>query len=47
MLALVVGEILELIEFAAFLLWLGYGFAMVSMLILRRTRKDAERPLKV
>lgn len=44
---IVTGEILELIEFASFLIWLFYGLAMVSLLILRVTMKDAYRPYKV
>lgn len=41
------GEILELIEFASFLIWLFYGLAMVSLLTMRRTMKDVYRPYKV
>ncbi|KAJ8950656.1 hypothetical protein NQ318_010857 [Aromia moschata] len=41
------GEVTQLIEFASFLLWLFYGLAMVSLIVLRRTMKDAHRPFKV
>ncbi|CAG9856952.1 unnamed protein product [Phyllotreta striolata] len=41
------GEILELIEFASFLIWFFYGLAMVSLIVMRRTMKDAKRPYKV
>ncbi|XP_056635372.1 b(0,+)-type amino acid transporter 1-like isoform X2 [Diorhabda carinulata] len=41
------GEILELIEFASFLIWFFYGVAMVSLIVMRSTMKDAKRPYKV
>lgn len=44
---IIVGNIIELIEFASFLIWVGYGTAMVSLLVLRRTQKDANRPYRV
>lgn len=44
---IVTGEIVELIEFVSFLIWFFYGMAMVSLLILRRTMKDAPRPYRV
>lgn len=44
---LFIGEIVELLEFASFLLWISYGCAMVSVLIFRKTKKDAPRPFKV
>lgn len=44
---IVTGEILELIEFASFLIWLFYGMAMVSLLVMRKTMKDAYRPYRV
>lgn len=44
---IVVGGITELIQFVAFLIWIFYGLAMVSLLILRRTKKHVHRPYKV
>ncbi len=44
---IVMGEIVQLIEFASFLIWFFYGVAMVSLLVLRKTQKDAHRPYKV
>nr|CAI5840588.1 unnamed protein product [Callosobruchus analis] len=41
------GDIQELIEFASFLIWFFYGVAMVSLLILRKSMKNAHRPYKV
>lgn len=41
------GDIQELIEFASFLIWIFYGTAMVSLLILRKTMKDVHRPYRV
>ncbi|CAH1982054.1 unnamed protein product [Acanthoscelides obtectus] len=41
------GDIQELIEFASFLIWFFYGVAMISLLVLRKTRKNANRPYKV
>nr|XP_023029682.1 b(0,+)-type amino acid transporter 1-like isoform X1 [Leptinotarsa decemlineata] len=41
------GEVLELIEFASFLIWFFYGVAMISLLVMRKTMKDAKRPYKV
>ncbi|KAL3283898.1 hypothetical protein HHI36_018067 [Cryptolaemus montrouzieri] len=44
---IVLGDIVELIEFASFLIWFFYGVAMVSLLVLRKTMKDVPRPYKV
>ncbi|CAG9821866.1 unnamed protein product, partial [Phaedon cochleariae] len=41
------GNILELIEFASFLIWLFYGIAMISLLVMRKTMKETHRPYKV
>ncbi|XP_076272347.1 b(0,+)-type amino acid transporter 1-like isoform X1 [Rhynchophorus ferrugineus] len=41
------GDIVQLIEFASFLIWVSYGTAMVSLLILRKTKADVPRPYKV
>lgn len=38
---------MELIELVSFLIWIFYGLAMVSLLVLRRTKKDVERPYRV
>ncbi|KZC04942.1 PREDICTED: b(0,+)-type amino acid transporter 1-like [Dufourea novaeangliae] len=50
MLALVcmlLGNIIALIEFASFLTWVFYGLAMVSLIVMRKTKPDAPRPYKV
>lgn len=47
LLCLMMGNIIALIEFASFLMWVFYGFAMASLLILRRTKPDAPRPYTV
>ncbi|XP_076170927.1 b(0,+)-type amino acid transporter 1 [Ptiloglossa arizonensis] len=44
---MLLGNIIALIEFASFLTWVFYGMAMVSLLIMRRTKPDAPRPYKV
>ncbi|XP_053970767.1 b(0,+)-type amino acid transporter 1-like [Hylaeus volcanicus] len=44
---LLLGDIIALIEFASFLTWVFYGLAMVSLLIMRRTKPDAPRPYRV
>lgn len=44
---LLLGNIIALIEFASFLTWVFYGFAMIALLIMRRTKPDAPRPYKV
>ncbi|KAB0796655.1 hypothetical protein PPYR_10716 [Photinus pyralis] len=44
---IIVGNINELIEFASFLIWVGYGTAMFSLLILRKTQPNAPRPYRV
>ncbi|XP_032668750.1 b(0,+)-type amino acid transporter 1-like [Odontomachus brunneus] len=44
---LLVGNIIALIEFASFLTWVFYGLAMVSLIIMRRTKPDAHRPYSV
>ncbi|XP_034195442.1 b(0,+)-type amino acid transporter 1 [Osmia lignaria lignaria] len=44
---LLLGNIIALIEFASFLTWVFYGFAMLSLIIMRRTKPDAPRPYAV
>ncbi|VVC39530.1 Amino acid/polyamine transporter I [Cinara cedri] len=41
------GDAISLIEFASFLCWMFYGFAMLALLVLRRTKPNAERPFKI
>ncbi|KAK4877142.1 hypothetical protein RN001_009648 [Aquatica leii] len=43
---ILIGNIGELIDFASFLIWVGYGFAMIALLVLRKTKKDANRPYR-
>ncbi|KAG7187648.1 hypothetical protein KM043_016706 [Ampulex compressa] len=47
LICLLVGNIIALIEFASFLTWVFYGLAMVSLIIMRRTKPDAPRPYAV
>ncbi|XP_011697917.1 PREDICTED: b(0,+)-type amino acid transporter 1-like [Wasmannia auropunctata] len=44
---MLLGNIIALIEFASFLMWVFYGMAMISLIIMRRTRPDAPRPYTV
>jgi len=44
---IIAGNIVELIEFASFLIWVFYGVAMGSLLVLRKTKKDVHRPYRV
>jgi L-type amino acid transporter 9 len=44
---IIAGDIASLIDFASFLIWMFYGIAMVALLVMRRTKKDEERPYKV
>ncbi|XP_033340763.1 b(0,+)-type amino acid transporter 1 [Megalopta genalis] len=47
LICMLLGNINALIEFASFLIWVFYGFAMVALLIMRKTKPDAPRPYKV
>lgn len=47
LLYLLTGDIIALIEFASFLTWVFYGFAMLSLIIMRRTKPNASRPYAV
>ena len=44
---ILVGNIIELIEFASFLTWVFYGLAMIALIIMRRTKPDVHRPYAV
>lgn len=44
---LMIGNIIALIEFASFLTWVFYGLAMISLIIMRRTKPNAPRPYAV
>ncbi|XP_073975764.1 b(0,+)-type amino acid transporter 1-like isoform X2 [Rhodnius prolixus] len=44
---ILVGSIIRLIEFVSFLIWIFYGLAMVALIIMRKTKKEAPRPYKV
>lgn len=44
---MLLGDIIALIEFASFLTWVFYGLAMLSLIIMRRTKPDASRPYAV
>ncbi|CAL1680734.1 unnamed protein product [Lasius platythorax] len=47
LLCLLLGDITALIEFASFLMWVFYGLAMISLIIMRRTKPNAPRPYAV
>lgn len=47
LICLLLGNITALIEFASFLTWVFYGLAMISLIIMRRTKPDAPRPYAV
>ncbi|CAG0917653.1 unnamed protein product [Notodromas monacha] len=40
------GDIRNLIDFVSFTTWIFYGLSMVSLMIMRRTKKDTRRPYK-
>lgn len=42
-----VGDITALIEFSTFFIWIFYGLAMCALLIMRKTKPDANRPYRV
>uniref|UniRef100_A0A1B6KW42 Amino acid permease/ SLC12A domain-containing protein n=1 Tax=Graphocephala atropunctata TaxID=36148 RepID=A0A1B6KW42_9HEMI len=44
---LLAGDMVSLINFSNFLLWIFYGLTMVTVFVLRRTRPDANRSYKV
>ncbi|XP_003425021.1 b(0,+)-type amino acid transporter 1 [Nasonia vitripennis] len=44
---MLVGDILKLIDFASFLIWVFYGLSMVALIIMRRTKPDVKRPYRV
>ncbi|XP_026461743.1 b(0,+)-type amino acid transporter 1-like [Ctenocephalides felis] len=41
------GDVIALIDFASFLIWFFYGCAMVSLLVLRKSKANVHRPYKV
>jgi solute carrier family 7 (L-type amino acid transporter), member 9/15 len=41
------GDIVSLIDFSSFLIWIFYGGAMVALLMLRSTKPKVHRPYKV
>ncbi|XP_058793128.1 b(0,+)-type amino acid transporter 1-like [Phymastichus coffea] len=47
LLCMLMGNIIELIEFASFLIWAFYGLAAVALVIMRRTKADVHRPYRV
>ncbi|XP_022909963.2 b(0,+)-type amino acid transporter 1-like isoform X2 [Onthophagus taurus] len=44
---IVIGNIMQLIEMASYLMWIFYGTAMVALLMLRKTMADVPRPYRV
>ncbi|VVC39527.1 Hypothetical protein CINCED_3A008420 [Cinara cedri] len=47
LICLLCGDIVALIEFASFLVWMFYGISMVALLVMRFTKRDVKRPFKV
>ena len=47
MIALIPGDIGTLIDFFSFAAWLFYALTIISLIVLRFTMKDANRPIKV
>lgn len=47
MICLLCGDIVTLIEFASFLVWMFYGISMAALLVMRYTKRDVKRPFKV
>lgn len=47
LICLLLGNIVTLIEFASFLVWMFYGISMVALLVMRFTKRDVKRPFKV
>lgn len=41
------GDIEGLIDFFSFTAWIFYGAAMLALIVMRFTKKDAPRPYKV
>ena len=41
------GDIGSLIDFFSFTAWIFYGAAMLALIVMRFTKKDAPRPYKV
>lgn len=44
---IITGSIIRLIEFVSFIIWIFYGLAMVALIVMRSTKKEASRPFKV
>ncbi|XP_014209731.1 b(0,+)-type amino acid transporter 1-like [Copidosoma floridanum] len=47
LLYMMLGNIVELIEFASFLIWVSYGLAMLALIVMRYTKPDVQRPYRV
>lgn len=47
LICLLSGNIIALIEFASFLVWMFYGISMAALLVMRFTKRDVKRPFKV
>ncbi|XP_025195191.1 b(0,+)-type amino acid transporter 1-like [Melanaphis sacchari] len=47
LICLLCGDIVALIEFASFLVWMFYGISMAALLVMRYTKRDVKRPFKV
>ncbi|XP_066253027.1 b(0,+)-type amino acid transporter 1-like isoform X2 [Euwallacea similis] len=41
------GDLVQLIEFSSFLMWVSYGASMVSLLVLRRVKQNIFKPYRV
>ncbi|KAE9535558.1 hypothetical protein AGLY_007459 [Aphis glycines] len=47
LICLLCGDIVVLIEFASFLVWMFYGISMAALIVMRYTKRDVKRPFKV
>ena len=47
LLMIIPGDIESLIEFFSFTSWIFYGTAMLALIVMRFTKRDAPRPYKV
>ncbi|KAJ8667295.1 hypothetical protein QAD02_008957 [Eretmocerus hayati] len=47
LLCLLVSDIVELIEFASFLIWVFYGLTMIALLVMRKTKPTFQRTYRV
>jgi len=47
LLFIISGDIMSLIEFSSFLIWIFCLLAMVALMVMRKTKEDVKRTYKV